>query len=253
MFFSDTDASFRILSVLDLEWQHNDTQVMPRPFHALSLRLKGNAYFTDNTHSVQAKNGDLMYMPAQSPYYLRSSQEHIIAIHFEMNHHAPQHFELFAPENVAVFDHLFHAIHDAWKNKKPGYYWKSMSILYQILEEMTRQFNPIFATPSYQRLKNAISYMYLHFTDPSLCVATLCKIADLSGTQFRKLFSDIYGTTPLNYINKLRTDYAAQLLSGSFFGVEEIAAKSGFSDPKHFCTVFRKYRHYAPSVYKKRS
>ena len=253
MFFSDSNASFRILSVLDLEWQKNDTQVMPRPFHALSLRLEGNAFFSDAAHSVQSKNGDLLYMPAGSPYYLRSDHEHVIVIHFEMSDEIPRHFDLYSPKNVAVFEHLFHSINEAWKNKKPGFYWKSMSILYQILEEMTRQFSPIYAEFSYQKLKNAISYMHLHFTDAELSVATLCDIANLSDTQFRKLFFEIYETTPLNYINILRTDYAAELLSSSFFGVEEISAKSGFSDAKHFSTVFKKYKRCSPSIYKKRS
>lgn len=252
MFFTDSNTSFRILSVLDMEWQKNDTQVLPRPFHALSLRLKGNAYFSDAAHSVQSKNGDLLYMPAGSPYYLRSEQEHIIVIHFEMSDDISRHFDLYSPKNVAVFEHLFHSINETWKNKKPGFYWKAMSTLYQILEEMTRQFSPIYAETSYLKIKDAISYMYLHFTDPDLSVASLCEIANLSDTRFRKLFFEIYETTPLNYINVLRTDYAAELLSSSFFGVEEISTKSGFSDSKHFSTVFKKYKQCSPSIYKKR-
>ena len=47
MFFFDLDSTFRILAVLDLEWQNNDTPVMSRPYHALSLRFRGNAVIED--------------------------------------------------------------------------------------------------------------------------------------------------------------------------------------------------------------
>lgn len=251
MFFSNPDTSFRILAVLDLEWQKNDTPVMPRPFHALSIRFQGNAVISDAHHKVQAKNGDLLYMPAGSPYYLRSEEEHIIVIHFEMSDKSSRSFELFSPQNTPVFEDLFRTINETWINKNPGFYHKSMSIFYKIFEQMTRQFSPIYADSSYQKIKLSVNYLHQHFTETDLSVVRLCDIANLSDTQFRKLFFEVYHTTPLNYINALRIDYAAELLTGSFFSVEEIAAKSGFSDPKHFSTVFKKYKQHSPSEYRK--
>jgi len=251
MFFSNPDTSIHILAVLDMEWQKNDTPVMPRPFHALSIRLRGNAVISDDHHQVQAKNGDLLYMPAGSPYYLRSEKVHIIVIHFEMSDKTSRSFELFPPKNTVVFEDLFRSVNETWINKNPGFYYKSMSILYKIFEQMTRQFSPIYAESSYQKIKTAVNYLHLHFAKTDLSIANLCEIACLSDTQFRKLFFDVYQTTPLNYINTLRIDYAAELLTGSFFSVEEIAAKSGFSDSKHFSTVFKKYKQCSPSVYKK--
>jgi len=251
MFFSDPDTSIRILAVLDMEWQKNDTPVMPRPFHALSFRFEGTAIISDNKHEVQTKNGDLLYIPEGSPYYLRSEEEHIIAIHFEMSNKAAQTFEVFSPQNTAVFDDLFRSLNETWINKHPGFYYKSMSILYKIFEQMTRQFNPIYTEASYQKIKTAVKYLHQHFTKTNLSIVSLCDIAGLSDTQFRKLFFEVYQTTPLNYINSLRIDYAAELLTGSFFSVEEVAIKSGFSDSKHFSTVFKKYKQCSPSTYKK--
>ena len=82
-------------------------------------------------------------------------------------------------------------------------------------------------------------------------VEGLCSIANLSDTQFRKKFFEIHATTPLNYINTLRVNYAADLLSNSPFSIDEIALASGFSDYKYFSTVFKKYKHTTPSGFRK--
>ena len=47
LMFIDSNAKITILSALNLSWNCNDTLVKGRPFHALSIRLKGDGKITN--------------------------------------------------------------------------------------------------------------------------------------------------------------------------------------------------------------
>ncbi len=251
MFFSDKNNAFKIQSVLELKWKEKTTVVAPRNVHTLSLRLRGTASFTVDGRILHTHNNALVYVPRNCSYEIASKEEHLIVIHFKMSDKTPHPFEIFTPQNSIVFEDAFRTILRVWTNRKPGYYYRSMSILYKIFEEITKQFNPVYTKESYQKIKNSMIYLHANFTDPQLSIETLCRLSNLSDTQFRKIFYEFHKTTPLRYINLLRVNYAAELLSDSFFSVEEIAQMSGFTDSKYFSTVFKKHKNYSPSNYRK--
>lgn len=251
MFFSDKNNSFRILSVLELKWAAKKTQVQPRNVHTLSLRLRGTASFLADGKRLTTQNNDLLYVPSHFSYDIDSQEEHLLVIHFKMSDPASYPFEIFTPRNPVVFEDAFRTLLRVWISKKPGFYYHSMSLLYKIFEEMTKQFNPAYTRESYQKIKKSMNYLHANFTDPQLSVDSLCKLSGLSDTQFRKIFYEFHKTTPLRYLNLLRVNYAAELLSDSFFSVEEIAQMTGFTDSKYFSTVFKKHKNYSPSNYRK--
>lgn len=252
MFFDNNENTFKIIGVLELEWGKTDTHVEPRPYHALSYRLKGGGKITDAYHSQTTKDGDILFMPAHTAYRLCAEHEKIIVIHFKSTQDIHKSFELSSPPSPLKFEEIFNFAHKAWTEKKPGYYLKTMSLFYKILEQLTRQLNPSFSTNSYLSIKPAIDYMHLHFGDPQLKISDLFQMVALSDTQFRKNFFDVFETTPLKYLNELRIEYACELLDGSFMSIDEIAYKSGFNDSKHFSTVFKEYKGYSPLKFRKR-
>ena len=69
---------------------------------------------------------------------------------------------------------------------------------------------------------------------------------------FRRIFEKCIGQKPLDYLNKLRIDYAKELLQSGFYNIESVAAMCGFRDPKYFSTVFKRVRGISPSEYKKK-
>lgn len=251
MFFTNTDNSFHLLSVIDLELPSQETTIPPRPFHILSLRLRGCASLETPSASIHLEDNDLLYVPSGCSYRIQSDNERLILINFTMSDNQVSQIQRFTPINPSVFQDSFGTLHEVWTLKRTGYYFRAMSILYKILEHMNRQFSPTSALSSMRDIKESLNYLHLHFTDPYLTVAKLCSISNLSDTQFRKKFFNIYGTTPLAYINTLRINYATDLLTSTTFSVEEIALASGFSDSKYFSTVFKKYKNSAPSSFRK--
>ena len=241
--------SVKLLSVLYLDWKKNDVYVPPRPYSALSFRIKGNAIFSDDQQNIPTQDGDILFMPAGAGYHVTSGPETLIVIHFEFMGIKPNRFEVISPADPEVFSNLFMTIRNLWQEKKPGYHLRCCSLLYRLLE-LLLQSDETHHNSSYEKLKPAIRYLHKHFCDSQLTVETLCSLLQISDTYFRKLFSQVYGTTPNKYLNALRISHAEELLGTGYYTIEEVAERCGFSDAKYFSTVFKKLRGYPPSACK---
>ncbi len=248
MQFLSSEFSIKILSVQHLSWKANNTYVSPRPFNALSMRIRGNSVFSDGSRSVHLSNNDILYMPKNVGYHLRSEEEELLVIHFEVDVETQNFFEVFNPQDSDSYMRTFTAIYNEWIKHSDGYYFRTMSNLYDLLSMLYRHIKST-ANPHYYQIKNAVAYMKLNFSR-QIDIDTLCQMSGISNTYFRKLFSETYGMTPLKYINKLRIDYASELLATGYYSVEEVAEKCGFCDAKHFSTVFKNTKNISPSKYK---
>ena len=255
MFFSNTEKTFRIINIIEINCIGRNVNVAPRPFHALSFRFKGGAVFTDDSRSIACKNGDLVYVPNGVHYELhypnKEVEEHMIVIHFECPIEHDDCFHIFTPKNIEVFANLFSRLYSTWRLEQHSTIWDSMSCFYEILSNMAKQFFVNEVTTEEKRIRQAVNYLQAHFTDSNLTVEKLCEISMLCDTQFRKLFKRVYHTTPLKYLNFLRVEHAASLLRDPILKVEEICGLSGFTDAKYFSTVFKKYNGLSPAQYRK--
>ena len=242
-FLSDVFTA-KILSVLQLDWEKNDVYVPPRPYSALSIRIKGNAIFTDNSRSLSAKDLDILFMPAGVGYHLQSGAEQLIVVHFDTPEVKQNYFEVFSPANADAFWDIFTTMNRIWQQKKPGYYLRCTAMLYRLLEMLL--FQSSNTDGDSEKIKPAVRYIHEHYRDSQLTVFDLCGLLGISDTYFRKLFFRVYGTTPNRYINDLRIAYAEDLLSSGYYTVEDVAERAGFCDAKYFSTVFKKLRGYPP-------
>lgn len=83
---------------------------------------------------------------------------------------------------------------------------------------------------------------------------SLEKIADdlgVSASYLSRKFKDITGQTFLDFLNKYRVQQAVKLLNSGQYKVYEISSLTGFSDYKHFCSVFKKYTLKSPTGFSK--
>ncbi len=86
---------------------------------------------------------------------------------------------------------------------------------------------------------------------------TKITLEDLSGRMhmhpnyFIRLFKNRMGTTPLNYINRLRMERAKSLLENTSLSISEIMVQVGFEDLSSFSNFFKHYSGYNPKVFRK--
>ena len=252
MLFDDFECNVRILTVLKLSWTDYDSHTPPRKYHALSFRLKGNAHYSYSGGELDIYSGETVFVPQNLGYHISAEDEELYVIHFELPEKSQDILEPFHTADSTQLRRLFASCYDTWSKKEPGYYFRTLSIFYHILELLN--ILSIDTSPDNDNLqiKPAIDYLHMNFSDPDISVQKLCKLVYMSDTWFRKLFSQLYGTTPVKYINQLRINQAKELIESGYYSVEQIAELVGFSDSKYFSTVFRHHTGYSPSEYKKK-
>lgn len=72
----------------------------------------------------------------------------------------------------------------------------------------------------------------------------------ITHTYFRRVFKDVTGLAPTEYLNRTRVLRALELIQMSDIPVAEAAARVGIYDANYFSRVFKKYLGYAPRYFK---
>ena len=88
------------------------------------------------------------------------------------------------------------------------------------------------------RIQQVQNHIQNHLSE-ALSIAQLANIACLSETQFKKLFSEQTGQTPMRYITDLRMSRARSLLINTDYPVQIVAEKVGYQDLSAFSRRFR--------------
>jgi transcriptional regulator GlxA family with amidase domain len=83
-----------------------------------------------------------------------------------------------------------------------------------------------------------------------LTSSELATMAGLSVSQFERRFRDAFGTSPRQYLVRIRVDAAAKLLTDTERTVSEIALECGFHDHSHLSRSFRKIMQVTPTGYR---
>ena len=247
MKITDPSLHFDLLSVIELHLPAQNCIIAPRQYSTLSFRLQGGALLEGPEGQMDIGLHSILFIPAGYSYHIKSQQEVVLCVNLSIPGQERLEPQAFMPQNPPVFRENFQTIYQSWSLKRPGYYHKCMSLLYTILSQLDKQCSSIYHSPAFLSIKHALDYMHEHFTNPDMSVSSLCKIANLSDTQFRRNF---YQTTPIKYLQILRINHAADLLVNTTLSIEEISALSGFSDSKYFCFVFKKIKACPPSVFR---
>lgn len=250
MNITDPSVHFDLLSVIELQLLAQNCTIPPRQHSTLSFRTRGEATICYEGTTLHAVTGSVFFVPAGCTYHIQSQPEEMLCINLNVSSQEPLALQLFTLQNPPVLTDAFNSIYHTWSGKRPGYYHKCMSLLYTILGHLEKQCSSTYQSPSFLSIKQAIQYMHEHFANPEMKVSTLCQIANLSDTQFRRHFYEVYRTTPVKYLQSLRINYAADLLTNSSLSIDEVSFLSGFSDPKYFCYVFKKIKHQPPSAFR---
>ena len=247
---TDKKISYRIISVLKLHWQSGGASVSGRPYHALSVRLEGDAEFTrtDATHRVS--RGDLVYIPKGCDYRINANRsETVIVVHFDILDDEERELEVIRPSSPEITAELFMKMHSAFTEKRIGYEYRIESLFARVMEGLVA--DSFHARHGLKPdLSTLLDFIHANFQDPSLTVASLAKRISVSTAYLRRTFVDKLGTSPIKYLTRLRLERAKQLLESGYYTVEEAAKLSGYNDPKYFSTAYKRAHGISPGSVK---
>ena len=99
----------------------------------------------------------------------------------------------------------------------------------------------------YDFLEKANSLIYKNMSDPEFCIDQLASEMAMSRSVLYKRIKAATGVAPNEYIRHARMRKASGLLKLKRYSISEVSLKVGFSDPKYFSTIFKKYYGQTPS------
>ena len=102
-----------------------------------------------------------------------------------------------------------------------------------------------------ERMIKVLDYIHNHI-DEEIDIGMLSDIACVSKPYFIRLFKDILGMSPLQYVIKKKVSRAQLLLMTEEISVKEAAYRLGFNDHSYFIRQFRKVTGVTPLEYRTR-
>lgn len=138
-----------------------------------------------------------------------------------------------------------------YENKYEGYQTMLYSRFMELVVFLSRKYDFTSAglNDNVINIAKAVSYMENHFKE-HINLSGLADKAQLSVRHFNRIFKENYKTTPINYILRLRIEYACLLLRKSKLKISDVAYESGFEDSNYFARQFKKITGVSPKEYR---
>lgn len=243
MFFDQTDFCANAFLAARFTWESQKVTIKPRPYHSLSLRLRGGGAIRLNGKSYELKAGDLIYMPANCGYEADYTDTELLCFHFTAECHRLGEAEYFNCSDRAL--ELFQKGLSVYEQKKDGYGFLLNSVFYELLSVLSAN-----AEREDEILLRALTFIAENYCDSELKMEQICRAAGVSEATLRRRFYRRFSFSPVDYVINMRLDKACELIAANGCTVAEAAERSGFLEPKYLSRLMKKRRGFSPSSLK---
>ena len=242
MFYDMDGCMLRIRSCFSAQRQAQSTVDSDRTHTALAFRITGETHFYFDGRDMMAGAGSITFIPAGVDYTRQSADEQLIVIYLDWLQDTTQkpQIEVVHPSDPGKYAKLFEELRQTWTERACGYLPTCTAMLCHMFSMLSKD---VVQAPGeeIQTIRAGVSYLHRNFQDPALRVGDAADLCHVSEVYFRKLYRQVYHTSPLKALRDLRMQHACAMLETGDFTVQQIAEASGFSDVKYFRTAFRTY------------
>lgn len=218
--------------------------VLMLPDSEFTLYLDGKKYKT--------REGDVVFLPHGVTYDVLLPHNHMLC--YTINFIADDMDEFFHLKNCADLTESFAQVNRIWMRRREDEYYRydCMSILYRLMAEVRRRYDR--AQQPYRaksKLTPMIEILHNEYTNPDFRISELSARTGYSERYISRLFHELCGMSPKQYLTDLRFRYAKELLTDDYSSIADVAYKAGFSDPCHFADSFRRTFDMTPGEYRR--
>lgn len=147
-------------------------------------------------------------------------------------------------------------IFDSMECERRGYELVTVGLMWQLLGEFAsssaQNVSGTKSTDQISRLKNVLSFIHKNI-DHHISLDELAETAGMSPKYFCRVFKDLTGKRPIEYLNYYRIESACEMLTLTDESVTEIAMNCGFDDMSYFSKTFARYKGLSPNKFRKQN
>ena len=119
------------------------------------------------------------------------------------------------------------------------------SLILKLLSYDKKRYTP---SEKAKKLEPAVGYISEHYTE-SLSNDGLASLCGISTVYFRKLFTEVFGISPMQYVSELKIKKAKEMLKSDFGSITDIALTLGFQSIYDFSRDFKKRTGLSPKAF----
>ena len=242
MIYNFDELSFQIVTIANFSHKKGRFCVEKRPFAALSYRVCGTGTFSVGGKRLTVTPGDVLFLPAHTPYEVEYSESESIVVHLKGCNYAEA--EVFALSEAELFSHFSRLLTD-WEARHSVH--RAKAEVYGILDRIEEASE---SPSSLSAIDGCVSYLDAHFCEPTLSIGEVCELHYVSASNLERAFSARFGISAKQYLIRLRMRHALRLLAEGTHAVKEVAYLCGFTDEKYFSRAFKKAYGYPPSQFR---
>jgi len=231
------------------------------PYHLISITLEGGTVYNLSGEKVSVAVGDLLHFEPQAWQDWQADAIAGWTASFVILDVSPRLVSLLPPDNLGPgigWAHLdpadlkiaatcFVTINSWLNNPSP----LTDNLIANQLEYVLLLTRARLATSTIDpRIEKARRFLHSRIEVPTK-LNDIAQAACLSRAQLYVLFKDCLHTTPLQYLEGLRMERAAQLLRFTITDINDIAKNLGYQERKYFDKRFKCYWQMTPFRYRK--
>lgn len=218
------------------------------------IKTEGKSVFKHKNKEYIADNSNILFIPKGVTYNWKCAEKgELLMIDFDVQTSEEfLSFEVFNVKNQMEYIKLFNRMEIDWTFKKDMYNLKCLISLYEFIVKLSKLYNNLYIPTAKKKIiMPSIKYLENNFHNPKISNDSLAALSNISVVYFRKLFTEIFGISPMKYVQNIRISKAKDLLRGEFVSISEIANDVGFSSIYHFSKVFKQETGYSPTEFMK--
>lgn len=211
---------------------------------------RGKVHIEDKAYEIE--RGNLLFFSPDLYHSIRTEDRDCLvffAVHFESEERFPilPYNKL---HNVKHIEDLFETMNSIHHHKAYLYQWNENLILQNILLEICKSFHrEKYSSHSEVCVQRIIEYVHKNVLK-KIKLEDLQKLSGLGKTTFFQVFHQITGMTPMHYVNKIKLEYARDLLLRKSWSVTRIAQYCGYDDVFYFSKCFKNEFGISPKKYR---
>lgn len=242
----------RVISATTMYTEKNvKTQRNNRQNWALVIKHEGETVYTSNGKTYLSDMNNLVILPKGCSYEWHCTQSgHFSIIEFQSDSVCDDIFR-FSVANGEKFLKLFKDVEYKRTLKTQMYRAESIRDVYSILLLLVQSVQKkYFPSEKLGKLTPAIDYIAKNYDKP-VKNEELAGLCNISTVYFRKLFTEIMGTSPIAYVHELRIKKAKEMLRSDHGSLTNIAESLGYLNIYDFSRAFKKHTGVSPLKYEK--
>ena len=240
----------------DIETDVNVIRTSGRNDYQIIYILHGHMEFNINNKNFSADDNSIIYLPpktAHSYTYKAGKNTDYYWLHFagEYADELMNNIDFSKPVKIKKSCNISKTMNDIIHEIqfRPIEYKLSCTGKFLCMLSDIKRHKDIPYDGTKEKIYKSAEFMQSSYTE-DIPISIYAYKAEMELHYYIKLFREIIGTSPLQYMQKLRIQYAAELIVDTDLTISEIAQLSGFNSPMYFSRVFKKHTNISPIEYR---